>query len=134
MRAKRWVTTALIGVIATLGLGACGGGEKTPALGRTGDLVAKDVDGVPLFEPTEVQVRLNQETRFTFQNQDDKREHNFTLTFVFVDADNFVSVDVPSKQTKDVRFTVKERPRDGFLTFYCRFHQAEGMQGRIKIS
>ena len=30
--------------------------------------------------------------------------------------------------------TVTERPQAGFLTFYCRFHQAEGMSGRIRIT
>jgi plastocyanin len=71
---------------------------------------------------------------FSFENEDN-REHNFTLTFVFVDPDNFLSVDVPAEQSRTVRFTmVRDRPRDGFLTFYCRFHQQEGMQGRITFA
>ena len=132
MRAKRWVTTAMIGVIATFGLAACGGGDDDePSLGR--GLVATSHDGDPRFDPDEVQVRLNQEVSFSMENEDD-REHNFTLTHVFVDADNFLTVDVPANQSRSIRFTVRDRPRDGFLTFYCRFHQAEGMQGRIQLA
>ena len=132
MRGKRWLAYALIGVVATLGLGACGGnGEEKQEV--TGLLAAADVGGVPRFEPTTVYVRFGQEAAFTYQNKDEKREHSFTLPFIFVDKDNFLSVDVPPGQSRTIRFPVRERPRDGFLSFYCRFHQGEGMQGKIRF-
>ena len=134
MRAKRWVTTAMIGVTATFGLAACGGGggnESRPLLTR--GIFANSKESVPRFNPEEVRAPLNQEISFNFENTDN-REHNFTLTMVFIDPDHFVNVDVPAKQSKNIRFTIKDRPRDGFLSFYCRFHQQEGMQGKIYIS
>jgi plastocyanin len=131
MRAKRWVTTAMIGVIATFGLSACGGGDDDEAQSIGRGIRATSQTGDPRFDPVVVSARLGQEVNFNFENEDE-REHNFTLTFVFTDADSFVSVDVPARQSKPVRFMMlRDRPRDGFLTFYCRFHQQEGMQGRI---
>ena len=134
MRAKRWVTAGMIGVIATLGLAACGeddNADERGALSR--GVVATSKSGDPRWEPEELEARLNQEVSFSVTNEDD-REHNFTLTHVFTDPDNFVNVDVPAQDARSVRFTIRERPRDGFLTFYCRFHQHEGMQGKILFS
>ncbi len=131
MRAKRWVTTAMIGVIAVFGLGACGeddNADERGALAR--GVVATTKAGEPRWQPEELEAQLNQEVSFSVTNEDD-REHNFTLTHVFTDPDNFVEVDVPPQQSRSVRFTIRERPRDGFLSFYCRFHQAQGMQGKI---
>lgn len=135
MRAKRWVTTAIVGVVATIGLAACGGDgdddDDLRSLAR--GLVASSETGDPRFEPEEVLAPLNQEVSFGVTNEDD-REHNFTLTHVFTDPDNFVNVDVPAGQSRSVRITIRERPRDGFLLFVCRFHQSEGMTGRILVS
>ncbi len=134
MRAKRWVTTALIGVIATFGLAACGEGDNEDERGALSrGVVARSDAGEPVWEPEELEARLNQEVSFSVTNEDN-REHNFTLTHVFTDPDNFVNVDVPAGEARPVRFTIRERPRDGFLSFYCRFHQAQGMQGKIIFS
>ena len=131
MRARRWLTTATIGVIAVMGLAACGDGEDDEAQPINRGITAVDKAGDLRFDPDVVSARLGQEVNFELVNEDE-REHNFTLTFVFTDPDNFVSVDVPARQSRSVRFTMlRDRPRDGFLTFHCRFHQAEGMQGRI---
>ena len=110
-------------------LSACGGGSdestRLPGEVTTTDRLR--------FDPDEFTVRFDRETSFTLVN-DDNREHNFTLTYVFVDADNFVSVDVRPGETADVTFTVKERPPSGStFTFYCRFHQAQGMSGKIRV-
>ena len=129
MRAKRWVTTALIGVIA-FGLGACESDNEDERGALSRGVVATSKTGDPRWDPEELEARLNQEVSFSITNED-TREHNFTLTHVFTDPDNFVNVDVPAGDARSVRFTIRERPRDGFLSFYCRFHQAEGMQGKI---
>jgi plastocyanin len=130
MRRRQWASIGLITVLAIVGLSGCGG---------NGD----DEEGIDIkatkflrFDPDELRTSLNRETLYVFQNEDDSREHNITIPFIFVDAEltRPVSVDVPSGQTKDVTFTVRERPRDGFLAFYCRFHQAEGMVGRIRLN
>lgn len=127
MGAMRWMRVGLVGVLAVFSMSACGGdGDDDESL--TSGVVATEMFR---FEPDTINVRFNQEAVFTFEN-DDTREHNFT-TSVFVDRDNLVSVDVAPGDDKQVRFTVTERPRDGFLSFYCRFHQNQGMNGRILL-
>ena len=134
MGGNRWLRGALFGlvaVVAVFGLGACGGGSDEPDE-LTG--VVKVKEDFLRFEPEEGTVELNEETFFTFQNTDDI-EHNFTISSIFTDepGGTALSVDVAPGQSKPVRFTVRERPRDGFITFYCRFHQAEGMHGRLTL-
>lgn len=132
MGGKRFLTGALVGVIAVLGLAACGGGGDDDPEELTG--VMKVKEDFLRFEPEEATIEFNEEIFFTFQNTDDV-EHNFTISSIFTDVPGgtALSVDVPAGQSKPVRFTVRERPRDGFLTFYCRFHQGEGMAGKLTL-
>ena len=127
MGARRCIASALVAIMGVFGLAACGGGG-----GDTGLPGTVSATKFLRFDPDHFNVRFNRDTSFTFRNTD-SREHNFTLSYVFTDVDNFVSIDVPAGQSKDVRFTVKDRPAAGFLTFYCRFHQNDGMSGRIKL-
>ena len=129
MGARRWIASALVAVVGVLGLAACGGGGGDNAT-LPGEVKATKF---LRFDPDHFNVRFNRDTSFTFKNTD-SREHNFTLSYVFTDVDNFVSVDVPAGQSKEVRFTVKDRPKAGYLTFYCRFHQNQGMSGKIKLT
>ncbi|MFP5317363.1 MAG: cupredoxin domain-containing protein [Acidimicrobiia bacterium] len=129
-RKRHRLVTAVAGMVAIVGLGACGGGgDNGGGAGRIGELTATDM---LRFDPDEFEVPFEQEVSFTFTNEDNER-HNFTLSHVFVDLDNFVNVDVEPDSSTEVRFTVRERPRDGFLTFYCRYHQSQGMSGRITL-
>ncbi len=132
MGGKRLLTGTLVGVVAVFGLGACGGGGGEEVKELVG--VVKVDDQFRRFDPDKATVRLNEETFFTFQNGSSE-EHNFTIASVFTDVPGgtALSVDVPAGQSKPVRFTVRERPRDGFITFYCRFHQGEGMHGRLTL-
>jgi plastocyanin len=88
------------------------------------------------FNPDHLSVRLNHQVTWTFHNDDKDHQHNFTLSYVFTDATQTqnVSVDVGPGQTKDITFTVTEKPTAGFLTFYCRFHQSDGMNGKITVT
>ncbi|MFN2506897.1 MAG: hypothetical protein ABR540_22240 [Acidimicrobiales bacterium] len=126
------MATTLIGVTAVLGLSACGDDDDNAAP-CSRDLVATDM---LRFEPDECEITFNQEVSFTLENQDDDREHNFNISSVFTDIQGgtALSVDVPANSSREVKFTVRERPRDGFLTFRCRFHESEGMFGRITVS
>ena len=129
MVSRRWITTGLLVVVVGVGLGACGGGGES---GPKPDLVATKL---LRFEPEQLSAPFNKQVTWSFKNEDTDREHNFTLPFVFTDANKTqnISVDVGPGQTKDIVFTVTERPREPFLTFYCRFHQADGMNGKISL-
>ncbi|MGH9225544.1 MAG: cupredoxin domain-containing protein [Acidimicrobiales bacterium] len=126
---RRLAVAAVVAVVAVTGLSACGGGDDDSGTQLPGEVETTDR---LRFDPDEFTVRFDRETSFALVNEDNV-DHNFTLTHVFVDADNFVTVDVKAGQTADVTFTVKERPASGTFTFYCRFHQAQGMSGKITV-
>lgn len=128
-RKLHWLATAVVGMVAVVGLSACGGGDDDGGGSGLGELTTTDM---LRFEPDELEVPFEREFSFLLRNEDDER-HNFTLSHVFVDEANFVNVDVEANGTAEVSFIVRERPRDGFLTFYCRYHQSQGMSGRITL-
>jgi len=119
----RVVVTGLLGLIMLLGLSACGGGGSDES--KKADV---SVDRTFRFSPDKVEIDLNREDSFTFLNKD-KVVHNVTVPAFAIDMDiqpgQRISVKIPA---------VKEAPRDGFYSFYCKFHQTEGESGRINIS
>lgn len=125
----RRVAAAVVIAMAVVGLTGCGSGSSGPK-----ELSVLQATNELRFKPDQFKVRLNQETVFTLQNTDKSRTHNFTLSSVFTDPDHFVSVDVPAGQSRQVKFTVTQRPGPGYFTFYCRFHQGDGMAGRITLA
>jgi plastocyanin len=127
-RKRHRLAAVLASAVAVVGLGACGDGGGGGGVGLN-ELTATNM---LRFEPDQFQVPFEREFSLTFTNNDNQR-HNFTLSHVFVDLDNFVNVDVEPGESKLVSFTVRERPRDGFFTFYCRYHQSQGMSGRITL-
>ena len=128
MRARKTVLAGL--VVLSLGLGACGGGGDDEL---TADVKIKD--DTLRFDPTELELSLNQETSFTFLNSDN-RLHNVTIPALSNDEQkNAIDMDIPVGQRISVPIPkVDAAPRDGFFLFYCKYHQTEGMSGRIKIS
>ena len=128
MRAKKAVLGGLI-VVMLLGLVGCGGSDDDDdVLGgkATADLVIKD-DKAPFYNTNKLRMRLNQEVTFTVFN-DGEKTHNIVI------PDFDIDMDIPPNQTVSVKIpAVSEAPRDGFFTFYCKFHQSEGEQGRIEI-
>lgn len=122
-RRTRGILAGLLGLAFVLGLAACGGGGS--ATGKKADVT---VDKTNRFSPNKVEISLNQEDSFTFLNKDTK-VHNVTVPAFAIDTDiqpgERVSVKIPA---------VKEAPRDGFYSFYCKFHQSEGEAGRINIA
>jgi plastocyanin len=121
------VAGGLLGVVMVLGLAGCGGSSST-SLNQTADITIQKVDGLPRFDPDKIQVPLNQDETFTVLNKD-KILHNVTIPAFAVDMDiqpgQRISVKIPP---------VTAAPRDGFFTFYDKYHQAEGAAGKITVS
>ncbi len=117
-------------VVLLLGLVGCGGGGGDE---RTADV--KIEDDVLRYDPNELDIDLNREETFTFLNSDD-RLHNVTIPALSTDEEkNAIDIDIPVGQRVAVKVpAVAGRPRDGFFLFYCKYHQTEGMSGRLKVS
>ena len=125
----RTVISGFLGLTLTFGMAACGGGDD--------DKLTADVtmDDTLRYDPAELKISLNEETTFTFLNKDNK-VHNITVPALSNDQEqNAIDVDVQPGQRGTLKLPkVTTAPRDGFFLFYCKYHQTEGMTGRLKIS
>lgn len=128
----KWAKTVIsgfLGLTMAFGMAACGGGG--------GDELTADVtmDDTMRYDPNELEINLNEETTFTFRNKDNE-VHNITVPALSNDIEqNAIEVDVEPGQRGTLKLPkVTAAPRDGFFLFYCKYHQTEGMSGRIKIS
>lgn len=127
----KWAKTVIsgfLGLTMTFGMAACGGG---------GDELTADVtmDNTMRYNPSGLDMNLNEETTFTFLNKDNK-VHNITVPALSNDVEqNAIEIDVEPGQRGTLKLPkVTTAPRDGFFLFYCKYHQTEGMSGRLKIS
>ena len=128
----KWAKTVIsgfLGLTMAFGMAACGGGG--------GDELTADVtmDDTMRYDPNELEINLNEETTFTFVNKDNE-VHNITVPGLSNDIEqNAIEVDVQPGQRGTLKLPkVTTAPRDGFFLFYCKYHQTEGMSGRLKIS
>ncbi|MDQ2826801.1 MAG: cupredoxin domain-containing protein [Actinomycetota bacterium] len=120
----RKVMAGLFGLVMLLGLTGCGGGSSTDS-GKRADVT---VDSTDRFAPDKLEISLNQADSFTFLNKD-KKVHNVTI------PDFAIDMDIQPGQRIEVKIpTISTVPRDGFISFYCKYHQTEGESGRINIS
>ena len=124
------VVSGLLALTMTFGMAACGGGGDDDEL--TADVT---MDETMRYDPDELEMNLNEETTFTFLNKDDE-VHNVTVPALSNDIEqNAIEIDVQPGQRGTLKLPkVTTAPRDGFFLFYCKYHQTEGMSGRIKIS
>jgi plastocyanin len=122
------VITGFLGLTMTFGLVACGGG---------GDELTADVtmDDTLRYDPSSLEINLNEESTFTFLNKDNK-VHNITVPALSNDIEQTaVEIDVQPGQRGTLKLPkVTTAPRDGFFLFYCKYHQTQGMSGKLKIS
>jgi len=117
------VVSGLLGLVMLLALTGCGGGSSDS--GKKADV---SVDRTMRFDPSSVELSLNSAESFTFLNKD-KQVHNVTVPAFAID------MDIAPGQRVEVKIpAVAQAPRDGFYSFYCKYHQTEGEAGRIKIS
>lgn len=128
----KWAKTVIsgfLGLTMSFGLAACGGGDGN---GLTADVT---MDGTMRYDPSSLEINLDEESTFTFLNKDNE-VHNITVPALSNDIEqNAIEVDVqPGERGTLTLPKVSAAPRDGFFLFYCKYHQTEGMSGRIKIS
>ncbi len=75
------------------------------------------------FNPTVINGKPGQKVTFQLKNEGSAL-HNFSLTAQSIDKD------IQPGQTEDVSVTL---PKSGFLEFFCKYHQALGMVGELKV-
>ncbi|HEX3623151.1 MAG TPA: cupredoxin domain-containing protein [Acidimicrobiales bacterium] len=123
----------LLGVVLLVALTGCGSSSKSggTVLGSTpknADVVVSRVDSVTRYDPDKLQITLNKDVSFTVLNKDSV-VHNVTIPAFAIDMDvapgQVINVKIPA---------VTQAPRDGFFTFYCKYHQSQGEAGRITVS
>lgn len=125
----RVVVSGLLGLVMIVGMAACGGGGDD---GLTADVT---MDDTMRYDPNELEVNLNEENTFTFVNRDNE-VHNITVPGLSNDIEqNAIEVDVQPGERGTLKLPkIAAAPRDGFYLFYCKYHQTEGMSGKIKVS
>ena len=128
MRVRKAVGAGLI-VVTSLGLVGCGSSDKDP----NADVKIKR-EATKRFDPDELRISLNEETSFSFYNDDDT-VHNVTIPAMFTDdKQTNIDVDIPVGQRVSVKIPAQtQAPRDGFFLFFCKYHQTQGMTGRLKV-
>jgi plastocyanin len=129
VRLRKLLLGGLMAVLL-VSLVGCGGGGGDD---RTADVSIED--DTLRFEPSSLDIDPNQEQTFTFINRDDI-VHNVTVPQIPRDAEqNPVDVDIQPGDRVSVKIpAVAAAPRDGFFLFYCKYHQTEGMSGRLEVS
>jgi plastocyanin len=128
VRVRKTVGAGLI-VVTALGLVGCSSSDNDP----NADVKIKR-EATKRFDPDELRISLNQETSFSFYN-DDTTIHNVTIPAIFTDdKQTAVDVDIPPGQRVSVKIPAQTTaPRDGFFLFFCKYHQTQGMTGRLKV-
>lgn len=124
----------LLGLMMLVTLTGCGGGSSSSDTAQLGgknqnaDITVDKVDGVHQYDPNKIEIQPNKEESFTLLNKD-TIVHNITIPDFAIDMDvqpgQIITVKLPA---------VSQAGRDGFFTFYCKYHQSEGESGKITVS
>lgn len=127
-RGWRLAVGGLLSLAMVLATAACGGGDSGPQ----GDVSMNDT---LRYSPNKIEINLDEETTFTFVNRDNV-VHNVTVPGLSNDIEqNAIDVDVAPGGRGTLKLPkVTQVPRDGFFLFYCKYHQTQGMSGKITVS
>jgi plastocyanin len=91
-------------------------------------VIVEKTDVLTVFNPKKLEIQLNKDVSFTVLNKDTVA-HNVTIPAFTVDMDvqpgQVITVKIPA---------VSSAPRDGFFSFYCKYHQTVGEAGRITVA
>ena len=127
----RAITLALLVAAIALGLAACGGGSSSSNESSGSGGSAESGSGkteVELdddyFDPKTITGDPGKTVTLELKNEGNN-EHNFTLSAQSVDQD------VEAGEEAEVTVTI---PKSGSLTFYCKYHQSQGMEGMLQSS
>ena len=111
--------------------GETGGAPPVSIPGKTnnhGTATAKNGMEVELddfyFGPSFVKAKANEQVSIELKNEG-KATHSFTSPEMHVDEE------LSPGSTKTVTVSA---PASGYVQFFCRFHQAQGMQGAVFVS
>jgi len=120
----RVIAMALLLAALALGVAACGGdgGGGSSSNAGSGKTTLELDDNY--FQPKTIQGDPGKKITLELKNQG-KVKHNFTL------AEQSVDQNVAAGATAKVTVTV---PMSGTLTFYCKYHRSQGMEGTLKSS
>jgi len=131
---KRIVVTL---VVLALFLGGCGSDDSEDSVppvslpGQVNDhgraearndmeIEADDV----YFEPTFIEAKAGQKFSVELHNEGSPR-HTFTS------GDLGVDLELPAGARRTISLTA---PESGFVSFHCRFHEGQGMQGAVFVA
>ena len=129
---RRLVVTLSVVALVVVGCGSDGGSSKPPVSlnGPTNNHGTKtaeadlevEVDDF-YFSPTFITATAGQ--KFTVQlKSDGTARHSFTSPA------NGIDLELAPGASRSVTLTA---PGTGFVEFYCRFHQSQGMQGAVYV-
>ena len=131
-RHARGVVGGLLSLVLLVGLTGCGSSSSSKTVlggsNQAADITVEKVDGLSVFSPNKVEIKLNTAVSFTVLNKDTVL-HNVTIPGFAID------MDVAPGQRVEIKLpAVPAAPRDGFYSFYCKYHQNQGEAGRINVA
>lgn len=109
---------ALLLAVGVLALAGCGGGGSSG--GSSGGTTLGMYDYY--FQPTTLTGKAGETVTVKVENKG-KVEHNLTVDGQSVDQD------VKAGKSASVQVTI---PQSGTVTFYCSYHRARGMTGKLQ--
>jgi plastocyanin len=128
-RATVAISGLALASIALLAAACSSGGASDDATPAEGDESAAQGDVIQIeqddfyFDPTELTGEAGKPVTVKLENEGNAA-HTFTISELNVDE-----VVQPGEEAT-VTFTPTE---DGTLTFFCRFHRSQGMEGTLKV-
>jgi plastocyanin len=115
-------------ILASVILAGCGGLQRKVELSpeKTEKVVKMNASSFS-FEPNDIKAYVGDTLIFRIETFSGK-DHNFTITGP--DGESITGVDLPVRETTDVRVTLKT---SGPYTFYCNksYHASHGMKGQV---
>ena len=121
MSGKRAVVGLLVGAMVVVGGAACGKSKSSSSGTTTLEAYASPFR----FEPRAINAKVGQPIKISVENKSNV-EHNFSVRTLSV------SKDIEKGKTVDVPAFTPTRAET--LTFFCKYHESQGMTGTINVA